>query len=247
MCIPPPMLTALSVASSVGSGVAQVVAQSRAAKAQAEAQEQASNDLAAQYAHTNTEQARAQDEANISAALEAAEAQREGDEQISRGTTAAAESGVEGSSVGLALDNLRNEVLEYKVMASLSEKAQVTALGLAQEGASMRFTQDWRRLNPPIEGPDLLGIGMQTLGSALGAYQQGQLYESQRANFSMQNDLYAARRATEVARTQAAIASTGRQAAATRLAEMQTEGQRLRNEGYARSRLLLPGYSPPRN
>ena len=136
-------------------------------------------------------------------------------------------------------------MLEYKVMASLSEKAKVTALGLAQEGASMRFTQDFRRLNPPVERPDLLGIGIQTLGNSLGAYQQGQLFEAQRANFSMQNDLYAARRATEVARTQAAIASTGRQAAATRLDEMRTEGQRLRNQQQQRSRLLL--YGRPRN
>ncbi len=244
MCIPPPMLTALSVASTVGSGVAQVVAQSKAAKAQAQAQAQASADLAKQASHRHTEQARAQDEENISNAIESAEVQREGQEVIGTAITAAEESHTSGNNVAMAVNELRNEVLNHGVMTELSEKIRLAALGLGQQGAALNYVQDWRGLNPPIEGPDLLGIAMDTASSAIGSYQQGELFGAQRENFGRQNELYAAQRATSVAQTAASRASAGLASQRAVLARSQTVESRLRIQHARRTRRTTPSITP---
>jgi len=238
------MLTALSVASSVGSGVAQVVAQSKAAKAQAKAQAQASADLAKQYSHRQTEQNRAQDEENMSNAIEAAEVQREGQEVIGTAITAGEESHTSGASVQLAVNELRNEVLNHGVMTDLSERIRLSALGLARQGTALNYVQDWRGLNPPIQGPDLLNIGMDTLTRSVGAYQQGELFGAQRENFGRQNELYAAQRASAVAQTAASRASAGLADQRAGLARSQTIESRLRIQGVRRARRTTPSITP---
>jgi hypothetical protein len=224
------MLTALSVASTVGSGVAQVVSQAQAAKAQAKAQLQASANLAAQQAHKYTEQNLAQSQKEIGMAMEAQEAQREGQEVVASAITSAEESHTGGTSVGLLADNLDNSVLEFGVMQQLKLKLDNTALLLARQGGGLAYAEQYRRLNPPIAGPDIAGIALSTATQAMGQYQSGQLYESQRGNFALQGELFSAQNRTAQANLQAAGANLSNQRASLGLTNLRTQTAELQLE-----------------
>lgn len=188
----------VSMGMNVAGQVASVAAQQQQAKAQRAAQQQASlREMERMQLSSRAERARQADE-ETSVALERQKASRQEAEAIGTTITAAEESGVSGTSVGLAVDEYARKNAEYQAALSLQQRMNETARRLGFESTGLAYANRMADINQPIAGPNYLGA-ITGIGSSLvsGFNQIGQIRAQQEIN-TMQRDYYTAQ--TELAR-----------------------------------------------
>jgi len=180
-----------SMAMTIGSGVANISAQAQAAKAQAKAQQQASANEVKRWQHGVSSERLRESQQGTAMAHESLKGHREAEEGMATTRVGAAEGGVEGNAVGLAVAEFSQKNAAYQTALMLQERMNNSSSILSLEGGGLQYQQNMMRINQPIEQPDVWGTILGTTSMAAGQWQQGQMQGLQRANLASENQLMA--------------------------------------------------------
>jgi hypothetical protein len=187
MCLP----VAAQIALTIASGVAQLSAQAQAAKAQAKAQQQASANEVKRWQHGVSSERLREAQQGTAMAHESLKGHREAEEGMATTRVAAAEGGVEGNAVGLAVAEFSQKNAAYQTALMLQERMNNSSSIMALEGGGLQFQQNMMRINKPIQQPDVLGALLSTAQTASSQWQANRMQGLQRNNWASQNQLMA--------------------------------------------------------
>ena len=187
-------LTAMAM--SAASQAANVGAQRQQAKAQEASQLQASvSEMERFQLAQRAERGRQADE-ETTAALERQKARREETEAVATTITSAEESGVSGTSVGLAVAEYSRKNAAYQAALTLQENMNATARRLGFESGGNAYVNRMAQINQPIAQPNYLGaalgMGQTIAGGIAGFKQQGktrELMKLQKESINQQTNL----------------------------------------------------------
>lgn len=174
-------LTAMAMG--VASQAANVMGQRQQAKAQEASQKAASVREMRRFQLSQRAERQQQADADTAMAVERQKANREAESGISTSIVAAEESGVAGTSVGLAVNEFAQKNAEYQAALSLQERMNVVAQRLSFENAGSDYVNRMTGINKPIQKPDYLGAALgigATVAKGLGDYQQKKAGEETR-------------------------------------------------------------------
>ena len=220
-------LTAMAM--SAASQAANVGAQRQQAKAQEASQLQASvSEMERFQLAQRAERGRQADE-ETTAALERQKARREATESIATTITSAEESGVSGTSVGLAVAEYSRKNAEYQAALTLQENMNATARRLGFESGGNAYVNRMAQINQPIAQPNYLGaaLGMgQTIAGGITGFKKQQTIDTMMGKQEKLIDLQTstAREGLKIASQNAANTATS--AAAARGATQIMDAQR---------------------
>lgn len=220
-------LTAMAM--SAASQAANVGAQRQQAKAQEASQLQASvSEMERFQLAQRAERGRQADE-ETTAALERQKARREETEAVATTITSAEESGVSGTSVGLAVAEYARKNAEYQAALTLQENMNATARRLGFESGGNAYVNRMAQINQPIAQPNYLGaaLGMgQTIAGGITGFKKQQTIDTMMGKQETLIDLQTstAREGLKIASQNAANTATS--AAAARGATQIMDAQR---------------------
>jgi len=220
-------LTAMAM--SAASQAANVGAQRQQAKAQEASQLQASvGEMERFQLAQRAERGRQADE-ETTAALERQKARREETEAVATTITSAEESGVSGTSVGLAVAEYARKNAEYQAALTLQENMNATARRLGFESGGNAYVNRMAQINQPIAQPNYLGaaLGMgQTIAGGIAGFKKQQTIDTMMGKQKKLIDLQTstAREGLKIASQNAANTATS--AAAARGATQIMDAQR---------------------
>ena len=220
-------LTAMAM--SAASQAANVGAQRQQAKAQEASQLQASVGEMERFQLAQRAQRARQADEETTAALERQKARREATESIATTITSAEESGVSGTSVGLAVAEYARKNAEYQAALTLQENMNATARRLGFESGGNAYVNRMAQINQPIAQPNYLGaaLGMgQTIAGGITGFKKQQTIDTMMGKQETLIDLQTstAREGLKIASQNAANTATS--AAAARGATQIMDAQR---------------------
>lgn len=220
-------LTAMAM--SVASQAANVGAQRQQAKAQEASQLQASVGEMERFQLAQRAQRARQADEETTAALERQKARREETEAVATTITSAEESGVSGTSVGLAVAEYARKNAEYQAALTLQENMNATARRLGFESGGNAYVNRMAQINQPIAQPNYLGaaLGMgQTIAGGITGFKKQQTIDTMMGKQEKLIDLQTstAREGLKIASQNSANAATS--AAAARGATQIMDAQR---------------------
>tara|TARA_R100000951_G_scaffold34831_2_gene29545 strand:- start:1485 stop:2198 length:714 start_codon:yes stop_codon:yes gene_type:complete len=220
-------LTAMAM--SAASQAANVGAQRQQAKAQEASQLQASVGEMERFQLAQRAQRARQSDEETTAALERQKARREETEAVATTITSAEESGVSGTSVGLAVAEYARKNAEYQAALTLQENMNATARRLGFESGGNAYVNRMAQINQPIAQPNYLGaaLGMgQTIAGGITGFKKQQTIDTMMGKQETLIDLQTstAREGLKIASQNAANAATS--AAAARGATQIMDAQR---------------------
>ncbi len=220
-------LTAMAM--SAASQAANVGAQRQQAKAQEASQLQASLSEMERFQLAQRAQRERQSDEETTATLERQKARREEAESIATTITAAEESGVSGTSVGLAVAEYARKNAEYQAALTLQENMNATARRLGFESGGNAYVNRMAQINQPIAQPNYLGaaLGMgQTIAGGITGFKKQQTIDTMMGKQETLIDLQTstAREGLKIASQNAANTATS--AAAARGATQIMDAQR---------------------
>jgi len=231
-------LTAMAM--SVASQAASVAGQRQQAKAQEAAQKQASAREMRRFQLSQRAERQKQADEETAASLEAVKANRETAESISSTIVSAEESGVAGTSVGLAIDEFSRKNAEYQAAMAMQERMNATAQRLSFENAGNQYVNRMTQINKPIQKPNYLGAALsigQTIAGGMSQYKQGQQLDALNNKQSTLLDLQIKNAGAGVAASQQAYSnalgsfSSAQQATQIQRARTAIESTNLYNQG----------------
>jgi len=220
-------LTAMAM--SAASQAANVGAQRQQAKAQEASQLQASVGEMERFQLAQRAQRARQADEETTAALERQKARREETEAVATTITSAEESGVSGTSVGLAVAEYARKNAEYQAALTLQENMNATARRLGFESGGNAYVNRMAQINQPIAQPNYLGaaLGMgQTIAGGITGFKKQQTIDTMMGKQEKLIDLQTstAREGLKIASQNAANTATS--AAAARGATQIMDAQR---------------------
>jgi len=220
-------LTAMAM--SAASQAANVGAQRQQAKAQEASQLQASVGEMERFQLAQRAQRARQADEETTAALERQKARREETEAVATTITSAEESGVSGTSVGLAVAEYARKNAEYQAALTLQENMNATARRLGFESGGNAYVNRMAQINQPIAQPNYLGaaLGMgQTIAGGIAGFKKQQTIDTMMGKQKKLIDLQTstAREGLKIASQNAANTATS--AAAARGATQIMDAQR---------------------
>ena len=220
-------LTAMAM--SAASQAANVGAQRQQAKAQEASQLQASVGEMERFQLAQRAQRARQADEETTAALERQKARREETEAVATTITSAEESGVSGTSVGLAVAEYARKNAEYQAALTLQENMNATARRLGFESGGNAYVNRMAQINQPIAQPNYLGaaLGMgQTIAGGITGFKKQQTIDTMMGKQETLIDLQTstAREGLKIASQNAANTATS--AAAARGATQIMDAQR---------------------